>query len=100
MSKLTKKDIKAIEELGWSVEKGDDGCYCLENYSPAGGDMVIEGVKTKEEIIDSCDNYDAEDEFNCWYGVKNGEPSSPGDLWQDCLAKGEMYDKLKEVLER
>lgn len=96
--KLTKKDIKTIEELGWSVEQTDNG-YCLTNYSPAGGEMNIE-AKTKEEIIDSCNNYDAEDEFNCWYGANNGEPSSPGDLWQDCLAKGEMYDKLKEVLER
>ena len=95
--KLTKKDIKAIENLGWSVEKTDDG-YCLENYSPCGGDMVIE-EKTKEDIIAYCENYDAEEEFDCWYGAKNGEPSSPSELWQDCLDKGEMYRQLKDLLE-
>ena len=98
MSKLTKKDIKAIEELGWSVEKTDNG-YCLENYSPCGGDMVIE-VKTKEEIIERCESFDPEDEFKVWYGANNGESSCPGDLWQDCLDMEEMYDKLKEVLDK
>lgn len=100
MSKLTKKDIKAIQDLGWSFKKNEDGTYFLENYSPDGGDMVIEGVKSKEEIIEYCDTYDPDDEFNCWYGAKKGEPSIPSDLWQDCIAKGEMYDKLKEVLQR
>lgn len=98
MSKLTKKDIKAIEELGWSVKVHKDGTYFLENYSPCGGDMVIEDVASKEEIIENCENYDADEEFNCWYGIKRGEPQIPSDLWQDCLAKGEMYDKLAELL--
>lgn len=94
--KLTKKEIKAIEDLGWSVEKTEDG-YCLENWSPAGGDMVIE-EKTKEGIIEYCENYDAEEEFNCWWGAKRGEPTTPSELWEDCLEKGKMYDALKEVL--
>ena len=98
MSKLTKKDIKAIEELGWGVDKDDYDCYTLENWSPSGGDMVIENIKSKEDIIEYCEHYDAEDEFNCWYGANNGEPSCPGDLWQDCLDKGEMYQALKDVL--
>lgn len=98
MSKLTKKDIKAIEELGWSIDKTDDG-YCLENYSPCGCDMVIE-AKTKEEIIEFCNNYDAEEEFKVWYGANNGEPSCPGDLWQDCLAQDEMYEQLRLVLDK
>lgn len=94
--KLTKKDIKAIEDLGWSVKETDYG-YCLENYSPAGGDMVIE-EPSKEEIIRYCDNYDAEEEFNVWYGVGRGEPTRPDELWTDCLEKGKMYDELKEAL--
>lgn len=98
MSKLTKKDIKDIEELGWSVEKTDDG-YCLETYSNCGGDMVIE-AKTKEEIITQCENYDEEEEFRVWYGTNNGEPSNPKHLWDDCLDKGEKYEQLKEVLQR
>ena len=98
MSKLTKKDIKAIEDLGWSVEKDDYGCYSFENCSPCGGDMVIENITTKEELIECCDNYDAEDEFSVWYGAKNGEPQTPGELWEDCLDKGKMYEELKNVL--
>ena len=96
--KLTKKDIKAIEKLGWSVQITEDG-YCLENYSPCGGDMVIE-EKTKEDIIEYCKNFDAEEEFNVWYGAHNGEPSCPGDLWEDCLNMEEMYTQLKETLEK
>ena len=95
--KLTQKDIKAIENVGWSVKKTEDG-YCLENWSPAGGDMVIE-AKDKEGIIRYCEYYDAEEEFNVWYNARRGEPILPGDLWQDCLEKGEMYDALKKALE-
>lgn len=94
--KLTKTDIKKIENLGWSIKKTEDG-YCLENFSPAGGDMVIE-EKTKEDIIQYCDNYDPQEEFDVWYGAKRGEPTSPGELWNDCIEKGKMYDELKEVL--
>lgn len=97
--KLTKTDIKAIEKLGWSVGITDNGYYCLENYSPAGGDMVIE-EKSKEDILTYCRNYDAEEEFKVWYGANNGEPSNPGDLWEDCLQQGEMYDALLKVLEK
>lgn len=95
--KLTKKDIKAIENLGWSVEETDNG-YCLENWSPAGGDMIIE-ERDKESIIEYCKNYDANEEFSAWYGANNGEPTTPGDLWQDCLEKGKMYDALRKALE-
>lgn len=94
--KLTKKEIKAIEELGWSIKETDYG-YFLENWSPAGGDMVIE-VPDKEGIINYCENYDAEDEFNVWWGVDKGEPSTPSALWQDCLDKDEMFKQLKELL--
>ena len=94
--KLTKKDIKNIEKLGWSVKQTKDG-YCLENWSPAGGDMIIE-ESDKEGIIHYCEYYDPEEEFNVWWGAKRGEPSTPSELWQDCLDKGEMYDKLKEAL--
>jgi hypothetical protein len=100
MSKLNKKQIKAIETAGWSIEKGDDGCYCLENYSPAGGEMVIEGVNSAETIIEYCENFDPEEEFNVWYGAHNGEPQSPGDLWEDCLAMGRMYSQLQDLIER
>lgn len=97
MSKLTKKDIKSIEGLGWSVKKTENGYY-LENYSPCGGDMIIE-EPDKEGIISYCENFDLEEEFSVWYGAHNGEPECPGDLWQDCLDMEEMYQKLKEVLE-
>lgn len=95
--KLTKKNIKALEKLGWSVKTTDDG-YCLENYSPCGGHMVIE-AKSKEDIIQYCEYYDAEEEFNCWWGAKRGEPSTPSELWKDCLEKGKMYDAVKEALQ-
>lgn len=96
MSKLTKKNIKEIESIGWSVKETDYG-YCLENYSNCGGDMVIE-AQTKEEIINQCENYDEEEEFRVWYGANNGEPSNPKHLWDDCLDKGEKYEQLKNVL--
>lgn len=94
--KLSKKDIKKIEGLGWSVEVTDYG-YCLENFSPAGGDMVVE-AKNKEDIISYCENFDEEEEFKVWYGANNGEPSNPGDLWEDCKAMREIYEELKDAL--
>ena len=100
MSRLTKKDIKAIEGLGWSVEKDDNGNYTLENYSPCGCDMVVENIESKEELMTYCQQFDPEEEFNVWYGANNGEPSCPGDLWQDCLDMEEMYSQLLKALEK
>jgi len=96
--KLTKANIKAIEDLGWSVEKTDFG-YCLENYSPAGEELVIE-VEDKESIISYCDNYDCDEHFELWYGANRGEPSSPRALMDDCDAIGEMLEQLGEVLKQ
>lgn len=96
--KLTKKEIKQIENLGWSVKETEDG-YFLENYSPAGGDMVVEtNSKDKEEIINYCDTYDADEEFDIWYGVHRGEPTIPSELWEDCLAKGKMFEELSNAI--
>lgn len=95
--KLTKKDIKKIEDLGWNVTKHEDGMYTLETWSPANGDMIIEEY-SKEDIILACERFDADEEFSLWYGANRGEPSSPGDLWKDCEAQAEMYEKLAEVL--
>ena len=94
--KLTKKDIKKIEDLGWSVKETEDG-YFLENYSPAGGDMIIE-VPDKEGIIEYCDGYDPDEEFDAWWHAGRGEPSTPSDLWEDCLEKGKMFEALANVL--
>lgn len=96
--KITKKIIKAIESLHWSVRKSDDGTYTLENFSPAGGDMVIEGVRTTEDIIEYCDNFDPDEEFDLWYGANRGEPSTPRELLRDCEAQAQMYDELDNVL--
>lgn len=95
--KLTKKEINAIQKLGWHIEITDSG-YFLENYSPAGGDMVIE-TEDKEGIINYCNGYDPDEEFECWYHVGRGEPSTPGDLWEDCLEKGKMLNELVKILE-
>lgn len=95
--KLTKKEIKAIEDLGWSVRNTDYG-YCLENYSPAGEDLVIE-EQNKEGIIHYCEYYDEDEHFDVWYGANRGEPSSPSELIKDCIAIGEMLEELRKVLE-
>ena len=95
--KLTKKDIKKIEDLGWSVEVHKDGSYCLENFSPAGGDMIIE-EDSKEDIITHCENFDADEEFDLWYGANRGEPSTPSELLRDCEEQAKMYEQLAEAL--
>ena len=61
--------------------------------------MIIEGIKTKEEIIDRC-SFDPEEEFKVWYGACRGEPSNPGELWEDCVAMERMYQALEDLLTR
>lgn len=93
---LTKEDIQKIEDLGWCVEKTEYG-YSLRNYSPSDGDMSFD-AQSKEDIISYCENFDPEEEFDLWYGVHRGEPTSPSELWRDCMDKQEMYEQLANIL--
>ena len=93
---LTKNKIKAIEDLGWSVQETEDG-YVFRNYSPADGEMYIE-EPTLEGVIDYCENFDADEEFDVWYGANRGEPSSPSALIEDCKEQERMYQELAELL--
>ena len=101
--KLSKKLIKAIEstipEIG-ITDKGDYFSVYVDNR--CGEDFTIEINKGKdevEELITSCDNYDAEEEFSVWYGANRGEPSNPGVLWNNCEEIGESLEHLKYFLE-
>lgn len=103
MSKLTKKQIAKIEDIGWNVDVGEDGYYTLQSWSPADGEMNIY-AKSVEEIIDQCENYDVDEEFNIYWEAKHngfrGVPSTPTALYNDCVAKGEMYEELARVLKQ
>ena len=115
--KLTKVDIKKIEDLGWNVRENTKDFICIRNYSPAGEDMTLEvnsreyidGLKDlggaleftfnlTEDLITACENFDVDEHFELWYGANNGEPSTPRLLLQDCEAQAKMYEALAEAL--
>ncbi len=95
--KLTKVDIKKIEDLGWNVRENTKDFICIRNYSPAGEDMTLE-VNSREDLITACENFDVDEHFELWYGANNGEPSTPRLLLQDCEAQAKMYEALAEAL--
>lgn len=95
--KLTKEDVKKIEDLGWTVQKNQTGNIVIANYSPSGEDMTTE-VSSKEELISVCEDFDPDEHFDLWYGANRGEPSSPSELIRDCDDQLEMYEALAEAL--
>lgn len=101
--KLNKKIIKAIEKEIPDIGITDEGkYYSVYVDNPCGQDFSYEITKGENEIEDllsCCDNYDAEDEFRTWYGANRGEPSCPGDLWENCEEIGETLKELSLFLQ-
>lgn len=91
--KLTKKEIRLIEEAGFSVSRDeDDGSYSFQIYSPAGQDFNFEiSGKTRDEflsnIVDCYDDFDVSYEAYLWLDEsghgRNGAPYDMKDLYED-----------------
>lgn len=75
MKKLKKKHLDVLERLGWSViGYSDDGRVEIENFSPAGEDLVIYvGVKDSAEY-----SIDVDEHVEMWIEAKhNGTAGVP-----------------------
>lgn len=116
---ITFEDIEAKikEETDWLIVSHDENekglvTWELENFSPAGEDLVlsIEGITSEDmisDIVDFANNFDPDEHIERWIearriGVK-GVPSTQV-LVEDANAIGEMLqrlaDKVNELKEK
>lgn len=103
--KLTKKQIDAIEKIGFTVKVFDD-YISFQWVSPAGQDFDVEinldGEKKAADlyskILDEYMGYDPSEEAMLWLDPfghgKNGAPYEMGDVYDDMCA---CQDKLNEL---
>ncbi len=103
--KLTKKQIDAIEKIGFSVCIGEDNIN-FQWCSPAGQDFNVEITLDEEKkaaelynkILDYYMAYDPSEEAMLWLDPfghgKNGAPYEMGDVYDDMCA---CQDKLNEL---
>ncbi len=92
---------KALEKLGWSVsDVGDE--YEIENWSPAGEDLVE--YLDKDDIIESVqilyDNYDPDEHAGLYIQDRGtrGIPSSIKVLLDDADRIEDMYHELRDAI--
>lgn len=95
---MTKGLIEVIEKCGWIVRETEDGLE-LENYSPAGEDLVIEiscadDKECAKELQDNYVQFDADEHATMWYGKNRGEPSSIRELLNDADEINDMFYEL------
>lgn len=105
MKKLTKKVIKAIENLGWLVEEYNEE-YMLEQSSPAGED-IVEYIRKGEDIVsqlwDIYANFDKDEHVEMLLQTKqNGTAGVPSArvLVEDAEEIEEMYKQLWITVEK
>lgn len=104
--KLSEKVIDVLENNGWrlcSVEKQGREYYAeIENYSPAGEDLVetIWFDGTDDGFIDSvdcwCADFDVDEHVELWIDGrgKNGVPGTVRELVEDAEAIEQMFVRL------
>ncbi len=101
--KVTDRQIEICENLDWSVTVCDDGDVMLENYSPAGEDLVFY-VDKDDEFVDGVKrlaaDFDADEHAEMWVEGrgKNGVPSTIRELLDDAEAIDKMLQELAAAL--
>ena len=100
--KLNKRLTKKIEALGWSVRDCGD-CYELENWSPAGENLVEtinKGEDIEEQFFSLWDNFDEEEHIEMWVEARHSVRGVPSiqRLCIDAEAIKEMYYDLLQVV--
>ena len=101
---LTKKLIKQIEKEIPSIGIKDEGDYwSISVDNPCCEDFTFEIDKTKDDediqdIINYCDDFDAEEHAAMWYGANRGEPSSLRELLDNSDDIAEELNKLATLL--
>ena len=99
--RLTVKLVKALPD--WNIMPSGVNCWEIENWSPAGEDVIItlRGTTMAElasDAEDAWENFNADEHAAEWYGANRGEPSSMRDLLDDAEAIEEMYKDVYEAI--
>ena len=99
MEKLSKKQIKRIEKLEWKVSDCGD-YYELENYSPAGENLVetlYKNESLKEQAYALYEDFDEDEHVEMWIEARksgvSGVPSISA-LVHDAEQIAKMYEDL------
>ena len=101
--KLTAKHLEICEHRDWIVRTCDDGDVMLENWSPAGEDIVFY-VDKNEEFVDGVKRlaaeYDADEHAEMYVSIRGtrGVPSSIRELIDDADAIDKMLQDLAAAL--
>lgn len=104
--KLKKKYVEVLESLGWKVssENPDDGTVEIENWSPAGEDLVLSFMVEDfpQEVHDCALYFDADEHIEMWVREKmrGRDASVPSirELVEDADAIQSMLDELAAKL--
>ena len=96
--------IDAIEKLDWTIHEYD-GDVELENWSPAGEDLIVYATKANfvQDIVSYAENFDPDEHIEMWVEAKrtgstSGIPSIR-ELVEDADAIEEMLNELANTLQ-
>lgn len=99
------KQLDVAESLGWCVEVFENGETLIENYSPAGEDLVFY-IDIEESFVDGVKrlaaDFDPDEHVELWIEGrgKNGVPSSVRELVEDADKIKQMLQELADALEK
>lgn len=104
MLKISKKVIKAIKNLEWSIREYDD-YYEIETWSPAGENLIETIYKDKdivEQFWEIYYNFDEEEHVEMWAGARGKVGGVPSIITLVCDAEkiSEMYKQLALAVEK
>lgn len=85
-----------LEEKGFTVSQYE-GCFEIQQYTPAGEDWLIT-LEWLSDIKDFADNFDPEEEFEMWVKANVSGKPRVSELWEDQLWKKELLDSIVEEL--
>ena len=101
--KITDKQREICENRDWSVEIDSDGDAMLENWSPAGEDLVFYVDKDEEFVAGVkrlAADFDPDEHAEMWVESrgKNGVPGTIRELLDDAEAIDKMLQDLAAAL--
>lgn len=101
--KIHPKYIDVLESLDWCIcDYTNDGRVEIENYSPAGEDLIVcvEVENFPESVYEYARDFDADEHAEMWFGHRGegGCPSSVRELIDDADAIKEMLEELADKL--
>lgn len=87
-----------LEEKGFTVREYD-GCFEIQQYTPAGEDWCIT-LEWLSDIKDFADNFDPEEQLEMWIKADVSCKPRVSELWKDQLWKKELLNSIVEELSK